>query len=146
MYCSNWYYFLCRIYVNQLRKGWGQLLMSWVRHWDQTERTRHSPLPPSYSLVLPVHLHVPGALATGVYLWSPWLRKLWCHLLWKEICELSDGQYLGWAHTGYAHTHTHMRTHAYTVEPLNKDTLGAELLSSFRRLSLGGRFEPICNL
>jgi len=27
-----------------------------------------------------------------------------------------------------------------------KDTLGAELLSSFRRLSFGGRFEPICNL
>ena len=27
-----------------------------------------------------------------------------------------------------------------------KDTLGAELLSSFRRLSFGGRFEPTCNL
>ena len=27
-----------------------------------------------------------------------------------------------------------------------KDTLGAELLSSFRRLSFGGRIEPICNL
>ena len=27
-----------------------------------------------------------------------------------------------------------------------KDTLGAELLSSFRRLSFDGRFEPICNL
>jgi len=27
-----------------------------------------------------------------------------------------------------------------------KDTLGAELLSSFWRLSFGGRFEPICNL
>jgi len=27
-----------------------------------------------------------------------------------------------------------------------KDTLGAELLSSFRRLSFGGRFEPIYNL
>ena len=31
-----------------------------------------------------------------------------------------------------------------TVEPPNKDTLGAELLSSFRRLSFGGRFKPIC--
>ena len=27
-----------------------------------------------------------------------------------------------------------------------KDTLGAEVLSSFRRLSFGVRFEPICNL
>ena len=27
-----------------------------------------------------------------------------------------------------------------------KDTLGAQLLSSFQRLSFGGRFEPICNL
>jgi len=27
-----------------------------------------------------------------------------------------------------------------------KDTWGAELLSSFQRLSFGGRFEPICNL
>ena len=27
-----------------------------------------------------------------------------------------------------------------------KDTLGAELLSSFQRLSFGGRSEPICNL
>ena len=27
-----------------------------------------------------------------------------------------------------------------------KDTLGAELLSSFWRLSFGGRFKPICNL
>jgi len=27
-----------------------------------------------------------------------------------------------------------------------KDTFGAELLSSIRRLSFGGRFEPICNL
>ena len=27
-----------------------------------------------------------------------------------------------------------------------KDTLGAELLSSFQRLSFGGRFKPICNL
>ena len=27
-----------------------------------------------------------------------------------------------------------------------KDTLGAEVLSSFQRLSFGGRFEPICNL
>ena len=27
-----------------------------------------------------------------------------------------------------------------------KDTLGTELLSSFRRLSFGGRFDPTCNL
>jgi len=27
-----------------------------------------------------------------------------------------------------------------------KNTLGAELLSSFRRLSFGGRIEPLCNL
>jgi len=27
-----------------------------------------------------------------------------------------------------------------------KDTLGADLLSSSRRLSFGGRFKPICNL
>ena len=34
----------------------------------------------------------------------------------------------------------------HTVEPLNKGHFGAEVLSSFWRLSSGGRFKPIGHL